>query len=97
MLKLIGAASAPNLFEKAIGFPGEGAAAQMQNEQGLGRPIHSFHKLCGDLTLEKHSPVKKAVSVQRFAAATSGLPARKGSGHNFVEGGRVNLKCAPQC
>ena len=64
MLKLIGAASAPNLFEKTIGFPGEGAAAQMQNEQGLGRPIHSFHKLCGDLTLEK-------LGLGRFVAVSS--------------------------
>ena len=35
----------------------------MKNEAALGRPNHSFHRMRGDLTLEKHSPVKKDVSV----------------------------------
>ena len=83
MLKPIGAASAPKGFEKEAGFPREEGAAQVENEGGIGRPIH---RLCGDLTLEKHSPVNKNVSVHRVVAATAGPPARKGSGFNFIEG-----------
>ena len=54
MLKPIGAASAAKGVEKETGFPRQGGAAQVENERGLDQPIHSFRRLCGDLTLEKH-------------------------------------------
>ena len=92
MLKPIGAASAPKGFEKEAGFPREEGAAQVENEGGIGRPIHRW---CGDLTLEKHSPVKKDVSPQGFVAATAGLPARQGSGHNFISRWSSKLEMRP--
>ena len=95
ILTFFGATSTPKGFEKEAVFLREGGAAQVKTEAGLGLPSHRFHRLRGDLTLEKHSPVKKDVSVQRVVVAMAGVP--QASAHNFFEGGRVNLKCAPQC